>query len=144
MDEGHRVRGREVACADQPLHRVASPQIPLLLLLHPEFPEGRGDHGTRRAGGRAGRSGSQVGLLGAGVLRVGLLPSLGAEMPSQGLRGRAAGVRMQVRTHPCSMGASGAKIIPRDPEIVDSRPEASARTQGVCEPVRQHGDRCRS
>lgn len=71
-----------------------------------------------------------MGLLRAGVLRVGLLPSLGAEMPSR----RAAGVRMQVRAHPCSTGASGAKIIPRDPEIVDSRPEASVHTQGVCEP----------
>lgn len=72
-----------------------------------------------------------MGLLWAGVLRVGLLPSLGAEMPSQGPRGRAAGVRMKVRAHPCSTGASGAKIIPRDPEIVDSRPEASVHTQGV-------------
>ena len=75
-----------------------------------------------------------MGLLGAGVLRVGLLPSLGAEMRSRGLRGRAAGVRRQVRTHPCSAGASGGKVIPRDPEIVDSRPEAFVHTQGVCEP----------
>ena len=54
VDEGHRVRGREVACAEQSLHPVAIPQMPLLLLLHPEFPEGRGGRGAWRAGGRAG------------------------------------------------------------------------------------------